>query len=105
MPDTDTTTKPTPRTDLENLERRRQYSKYWRELPAATELRRLMQHELLKEVERRCYSRELEAGDPEQLARSVTALRALLIIREREKLRFNAAFPTITRLRLAACTD
>lgn len=91
-----------PRTDLENLEKRREYSKYWRELPAADELRDLMRHELLRPTEWRCYSRELKAGDTEQITHSVTALRSLLIIREREKKRFEAAYPLTTRLRLAA---
>ena len=91
-----------PRTDLENLEKRRWASKYWRELPVADELRGLMQHELLKPTEWRGYDRELEQGDPEQLARSVTALRALLIIREREKKRFETTYPMTARLRAAA---
>jgi hypothetical protein len=91
-----------PRTDLENLEKRRWASQYWRELPAAAELRDLLRHELLKPIEQRGYERELEAGDPEQLARSVTAVRALLIIREREKGRFESTYPMTTRLRAAA---
>lgn len=84
------------RTDLENLEKRRWASKYWRELPAAKELRGLMDHELVRPVERRCYERELAAGDPEQLVRSVTALRHLLIVRERAKLRFQATYPLLS---------
>ena len=91
-----------PRTDLENLEKRKPYSKYWRELPAADELRDLMRHELLKPIEVRGYEQEIVRADPEQLARSVTALRALLIIREREKQRFEETYPLTTRLRLAA---
>jgi hypothetical protein len=91
-----------PRTDLENLEKRREYSKYWRELPSAAELRGLMRHELLKPIEWRGYDRELREASAEQLARSVTALRALLIIREREKQRFEEVYPLTTRLRMAA---
>jgi hypothetical protein len=91
-----------PRTDLENLEKRRWASKYWRELPAAKELRDLIKHELLKPIECRGYERELEVADPEQLARSVTALRSLLIIREREKKRFETTYPLTARLRAAA---
>jgi hypothetical protein len=91
-----------PRTDLENLEKRRWASKYWRELPVAEELRDLMRHELLKPTEWRSYNRELETANEEQLARSVTALRMLLIIREKQKLDFEATYPLITRLRAAA---
>jgi|GEM_PF-6684894 len=90
------------RTDLENLENRRWASKYRRELPAKTELANLTQHELLRPAERRAYEQELAAGDAEQHARSLKALRAILIIREREKLAFEKAYPTITRLRAAA---
>jgi hypothetical protein len=90
------------RTDLENLHKRRWASQYWRELPVANELRDLIQHQLLKPIECRGYERELEMADPEQLARSVTALRSLLIIREREKKRFEITYPLTTRLRAAA---
>jgi hypothetical protein len=91
-----------PRTDLENLERRRWASKFWREITPANELRDLMQHELLKNAEGRCYDRMLVEEDEAQLARSVTALRALLIIREREKKRFETAYPLTVSLRAAA---
>jgi hypothetical protein len=91
-----------PRTDLENLEKRRWASKFWRELTPARALRDLMQHELLKNAEWRCYDRQLREENEEQLARSVTALRALLIIREREQQAFQTAYPLTTRLRAAA---
>lgn len=91
-----------PRTCLENLEKRRWASEYWRELPAAIELRDLLQHELVRKVERRCYRRELDAGDQEQIARSLTGLRHLLILREREQQRFRLAYPGLHRLRAAA---
>jgi uncharacterized protein YeaO (DUF488 family) len=91
-----------PRTDLENLEKRRWASKFWREITPAKELRDLMRHELLKPAEWRCYNRQLLEEDEEQLARSVTALRSLLIIREREQKAFQTAYPLTTRLRAAA---
>jgi hypothetical protein len=91
-----------PRTDLENLQKRCWASKYWRELPAADELRDLMQHELVKPIEWSGYDQELERADPEQIARSVTALRKLLILREQEKQRFETAYPLTARLRAAA---
>lgn len=91
-----------PLTDLESLEKRRWASKYWRELPAEKELTQLLAHELVRPTEKRGYERELADGDAEQIGRSLTALRHLLIIREREQQRFHTAYPGIARLRAAA---
>ena len=91
-----------PRTDLESLAKRQPYSQYWRELSAAQRLKALTQHELLRPAERRAYERELATSDAEQLARSVTALKAILIIRERKRRAFEQTYPLLTRLRAAA---
>ena len=87
-----------PRTDLENLEKRRWASKYWRELPASTELEQLAQHELTHDVEARCLARTLQAGDAETIERELTAHRYLLIIREREQQRFRKVYPLLSSL-------
>ncbi len=90
------------RTCLENLEKRRWASKYWRELPAEAELEQLIQHELTRDVEVRCLRRTLSNADAEAIAREIIGQRQLLIIRERERLAFAKAYPLAVRWLRAA---